>query len=289
MIRLTHLRHVALDLDRFYAFLPVSLPLLRHTSETLTSLTVKPSCGWTLLQILERFPSVRRIHYVDQFPNSSSLLNYRPPCPVAFEQIIFTSVSRHGFRPLHWLVSNPDLKLELLEIGSTLPDGVFFDLIISKVGPHLRRLHLYEINDSCIMYLNKCEVLEELVAGCSTPEYDWIPLLQILRSVPVRRLKLVGQSIFPLDDSFPGIFEMLKNLPCIDMVTFAGDDNLSCAFETPEMERHWVKMCRAAGIELNLWHIRDCHEKQYCMESEEVGTSWGMIRPSFGTLTAPQW
>ncbi len=121
-IRLTHLRHVALDLDRFYAFVPVSLPLLRHASETLTSLTVKPSCGWTLLQVLERFPSIRRIHYVDQFPNSSSLLNYRPPCPVAFEQIIFTSVSRHGFRPLYWLLSHPALKLDLLEIGNTLPE-----------------------------------------------------------------------------------------------------------------------------------------------------------------------
>lgn len=256
MIRLTHLRHVALDLDRFYAFMPVSLPLLRHASETLTSLTVKPSCGWTLLQILERFPSIRRIHYVDQFPNSSSLLNYRPPCPVAFEQIIFTSVSRHGFRPLYWLISHPDLKLDLLEIGSILPEPMFFEVVMAKVGPHLRRLHIYEMNDSYIPYLVKCTVLEELVVGKSDTKHDWLPLLRVLPSIPVRHLKLLGQSIFPLDDSFPSIFDMVKTLTCLNTLTFVGDDALSCAFETPEMEDYWVKMCGAARIRLNLWHIR---------------------------------
>ena len=251
-LRLTNLRHLALDLDRFYTFTPVSLPLIRHASENLTSITVKPSCGWTLLQLLERLPNLRRIHYVDQFPNSSSLLNHRISCPTAFAQITYTSLSKYGFKPLLWLTSHPDLKLDLLELGSALPDPLFFNVIMSNIGSHLRRLHVYNMTPACMPCLAQCTVLEELVIGgpnwTCLFTHDFIPL-------STKRIKIFGENIFSLDHVFPLVFEALHPLSALNTLTFVGEGVSVAPFMKEVVERDWTLRCHSLGIQVSFLHV----------------------------------
>lgn len=284
---LTNIRHLALDLDRFFNFASVSLPLIRHASETLSVITVKPSCGWTLPQLLDRLPNLRRIHYLDQFPNSTSLLlHHRTPCPIAFSQITYTSLSKYGFKPLLWLTSHPKLQLDLLELDSCLPDPIYFHVIMENIGTKLRRLHIYHITSACLPPIAHCTALEELAVGgdCWIELFSGISATSVAAStsnpsplnndIPtsvspgrfvvgmsvlprsIKHVKIFGNDVFPLDEVFTTVFEALPDFPALNRLTFVGDDGCVSPFANELVEREWVGRCQAIGVELSLNHAK---------------------------------
>src|ERR1700733_9380161 len=156
--RLPNLKCLGLDLDRFYTFAPISLASLRHASDSLTSITLKPSCGWTQFQLLERTPSLQKIHYISHSPfdHPTQLSHYSTPCPIAFKEITHTSmISPFGFRSLFWLLTYPEIpqshssaikpsppEINLLALLGIAPEDSILGSILSFAGSRIRRLHV---------------------------------------------------------------------------------------------------------------------------------------------------
>lgn len=200
---------------------------------------------------MERLPALETINYVDQQQNPSQLLLYRAPCPVAFKRISYTALSKFSFKPLAWLMSHPELNLDLLEFGYCLPYPQFFDEILIKAGPNLRRLHVFQMDNDCLQYLARCTMLEELKIGQGKSGPS---ALELLQSVPpsTRRVKIFG-SVYPLDLVFPSLFDTLRDLPSVNTLSFICGDRSIEAFTEPSVQRDWVDRCQALGVKL-LFH-----------------------------------
>lgn len=190
---LPNLKSLALDLDRFYTFAPISLAKLRHASTALTSITLKPSCGWTQLQVLERLPSLTKVHYISHSPfdHPTQLSHYATPCPIAFKEITHTSVmSPFGFRSLIWLLTCPQTQtqtqtaatpspssssgtkpsssppqIDLLALLGTAPEDSILGSILAFAGARIRRLHIEKFSPTWHLISHCNTLLEELVIG----------------------------------------------------------------------------------------------------------------------------
>lgn len=177
--RLPNLKNLGLDLDRFYTFAPISLASLRHASDSLTSITLKPSCGWTQFQLLERIPSLQKIHYISHSPfdHPTQLSHYSARCPIAFKDITHTSIiSPFGFRSLLWLLTYPETphssviktssppEINLLALLGVAPEDSILGSILSFAGSRIRRLHIEQFSPTAHL-LAHCTMLDELVIG----------------------------------------------------------------------------------------------------------------------------
>lgn len=172
--------------------------MLRDASDTLTSITFKPSVGWTQLQLLERIPSIKKIHLharspYDHIPRGSQ---YSPTSTfLAFKEITVTAIiNPFAFRcilPLLCRALNLPIKpgqftnvyegpgpshscshlFDLIALLGTRPEEETLDEILCVAGRYVRKIHIERFRPTTQM-ITHCQggVLEEIVIGVDPPK-----------------------------------------------------------------------------------------------------------------------